>query len=122
MRRIPRRVFLTSSAAAFGGAALAQNTSVPEPIRTLKPMLDGIQPISAGERRARVAKAQRLMAAQKIGALVMEPGATMFYFTGTRAAGLTLVLPARGDAIWIAPEGHGTAPAGDVRTFSENDG
>jgi Xaa-Pro aminopeptidase len=122
MRRIPRRVFLASSAAALGGAALAQNSSIPEPIRNLKPMLDGIQPISAGERRARIAKAQRLMAEQKIGALVMEPGATMFYFTGTRGSGLTLVLPARGEAIWVAPEGGAAHLTGDVRTFSANDG
>ena len=34
------------------------------------------------ERRARIAKAQRLMAEQGIGAIVLEPGTSMHYFTG----------------------------------------
>jgi Xaa-Pro dipeptidase len=62
----------------------------------------GVQPITAEERSARVAKAQSLMHESKIGALVLEPGSSMFYFTGKRGtAGQFLVLPAKGDLAWI---------------------
>ena len=47
-----RRVFIGS--ASVGLAQLARGQSVPESIRNLKPMLDGIQPITTGERRARI--------------------------------------------------------------------
>src|SRR5579872_6357714 len=107
MSGIHRRVFLATSAAAIAGVGRAQQESVPAPIRNLKPMLDGVQPISDAERRGRIEKAQRLMREQKIGGLVLEPGASMFYFTGTRwNAGdkiFALAIPAKGELVWIVP-------------------
>ena len=47
-------------------------------------MTDGVVPISADERKARIGKAQRLMRQSKIDAIYIEPGASMFYFTGMR--------------------------------------
>ena len=65
-------------------------------------MTDGVQPITPDERRARIEKARRLMAAQKIGAIFMERGTTMFYFTGTRDVS-GLMIPAKGDVVWVVP-------------------
>jgi Xaa-Pro dipeptidase len=82
--------------------------AVPDVIKKLKPMTDGIQPITAEERRARVEKAQVLMRQHKMGALVLEGGASMFYFTGSRGrAGELLVLPAKGDLAWVSAESAG---------------
>ena len=47
-------------------------------------MTTGVVPISDDERRARIAKAQRLMAQHKIDAIYIESGSSMFYFTGMR--------------------------------------
>jgi len=71
-------------------------------------MTDGIVPISDGERQARIEKARRLMVANKIEAIYLEPGSSMFYFTGMRWSNsermFGLVIPARGDIAWICPK------------------
>ncbi len=100
--RTNRRKFLALSAAA--PLALAQT---PDPIRRLRPMTDGIEPITDDERRARMDKARRLMRESKIAAIFLEGGSSLFYFTGTRW-GLSertfgLVLPAEGEPGWVVP-------------------
>jgi Xaa-Pro dipeptidase len=91
--------------AAGGAAKLAEAQEVPEAIKNLRPMMDGIQPITHTERRARIEKAQRLMAESKIDAIVLEGGSSMFYFSGTRwNAGekpFVLVIPAKGQLGWV---------------------
>jgi len=93
--------------AAAGAAKLADAQEVPEAIRKLRPMLDGVQPITDDERRARIEKARRLMRENKLDAIVLEPGSSMFYFTGTRGnAGdrvLAVVIPAKGELGWVVP-------------------
>src|SRR5581483_3526175 len=83
-----RRTFLVTAAAGVGAVAHAQRGSapptVPEAIKKLHPMTDGIQPITDEERRGRIEKARRLMRENKLNAIVMEGGTSMFYFTGTR--------------------------------------
>ena len=79
-----RRMFL---AGAIAGVAAAQQSDLPEPIRKLKPMLDGVQPITAAERAARVEKARRLMREHKMSAIYLESGTSMYYFTGKREPG-----------------------------------
>lgn len=77
----------------------AQSSDVPDAIKKLKPMLDGVLPITDDERRARIDKAQHLMQQNKIGAIVLQAGSSMYYFTGTyRNPGpvFTLVIPASG--------------------------
>jgi Xaa-Pro dipeptidase len=127
-----RRTFVCSAAVGLAGVAGAQEPEVPASIRALRPMMDGIQPITAGERRARVEKARRLMAANKIGAIVLEGGSSLFYFTGVRWASnlppLTLVMPARGEPVWIAPAAEDKrvrdvlSAAGDIRPWRDPDG
>jgi len=101
-----RRSFLTASTAGLAALARAQQPSAPVPdaIRALKPMTAGVEPITLDERRARIEKARRLMHDQKIDAVFMERGSSLFYFTGTRAAQITgLVIPAKGELSWIVP-------------------
>jgi Xaa-Pro dipeptidase len=85
-----------------------QQRETPGPIRKLKKMTDDVVPISTDERQARIAKAQRLMAEQKIGAIYLEPGSSMSYFTGMRWGTsermFALVIPARGDIAWVCPK------------------
>ena len=92
-----RRVFLVTAAA---GVAWGQ-TEVPAPIRKLKPMLDGVQPITDAERSERIEKARRLMHDNKLGAVVFEPGTSLFYFTGRRGGTSSWVLPANGEPAWF---------------------
>src|SRR5712671_2639875 len=107
--RISRRRFFGASAAAAGISQIAdgQSSSVPDAIRSLRPMTDGIRPITDEERRGRIDKAQALMRENKLGAILLEGGSSMFYFTGTRwgrsERTFGLVLPARGELAWIVP-------------------
>lgn len=130
MARMHRRAFLATSALGLAGLGRAQQESVPAPIRNLKPMLDGVQPISESERHGRIEKAQRLMREQKIGGLVLEAGASMFYFTGTRWTAtdktFALVMPAQGDLVWVVPKADGAKAqqairmGHDIRPWSED--
>jgi Xaa-Pro dipeptidase len=88
-----RRTFL-----ALGVAGIA-DAQAPEVIRRLEPMTAGIQPITDEERQVRREKARRLMHGNSIGAVILEPGSSMFYFTGRRED--ILLLPARGEPVWI---------------------
>jgi Xaa-Pro dipeptidase len=118
-----RRSFLHSSAAAglgLGVASCANSSetaqaqtpapasSGPHPaIAALKPMTAGIAPITRDERTARVQKAQRLMNENTIGAIFLEGGSSMFYFTGVRwglsERPFVAVIPAKGDIAWVCP-------------------
>ena len=80
----------------FGGAAAAQSGPVKLP-----------PPISREERLARLAKARTLMKQNGIGAIMVEPGASLDYFTGVqwwRSERLTAaVIPVQGDPIVVTP-------------------
>src|ERR1700685_3380707 len=87
------RVLLRGPAAAPLVAIAARNglpAAFAAPARTapasaaaeLKSMTAGAKPISADERRARIAKVQSLMGERKIAALLVEPGSSLDYFTG----------------------------------------
>jgi Xaa-Pro dipeptidase len=118
-----RRVFMAVAAAV--AAKLADAQEVPDAIKKLRPMLDGIQPITDDERRARVEKAQRLMHENKLGAIVLEGGSSMYYFSGTRwNAGertSVLVIPAEGESAWVVPNVHdGIKMGSDVRVAQDD--
>lgn len=98
---------------ATGCAAVGQDAThpaadeLPEVIRSLKPMTDGVVPISEDERQQRIAKAQRLMAEQRMDAIFMEGATSCFYFTGMRwgASERTfgVVIPAVGKLAYVCP-------------------
>ncbi|GGX57052.1 metallopeptidase [Litorimonas cladophorae] len=59
------------------------------PANTLTPpsltsLTTNAQPISVAERKSRIAKAQSLMRERGIGALILEAGSSLVYFTGIR--------------------------------------
>jgi Xaa-Pro dipeptidase len=98
----------TSAVAKTIESELLQQRDLPEPIRNLRRMTEGIVPISLDERRARIETARRLMRKNRIDAIYIEPGATMFYYTGMRWSTsermLALVIPARGEIAWVCPK------------------
>ncbi len=112
--------------AAGGAAALTNAQAVPDAIKKLRPMLGGVQPITDDERRARIAKAQRLMSENKIGAIMLEGGSSMFYFSGTRwnqgERVSALVIPAKGEMAWVVPAAHDGIKMGtDIRVAKNDD-
>jgi Xaa-Pro dipeptidase len=130
--RVTRRTFVHTSAAAGAvwfdrtavpaqGRGAGTGNPVPPSIAALKPLPNPAAPITADERRARIAKAQRLMTEQGIGAIVLESGTSMAYFVNVRW-GLSerpflLVLPAKGDPAYISP-GFEEQRAREVIQFS----
>ena len=103
-----RREFGAAAVAIAAPAfASAQSPDVPEVIRQLRPMKDGIKPITDQERNARMEKARRLMRENQIDAVFLEGNTSMYYFTGTRWGGsertFGLVFPARGELGWVVP-------------------
>jgi Xaa-Pro dipeptidase len=127
-----RRAFLTAAAAAGAASALfpAGARAVTGP-PGLRPMTAGATPISADERRARVAKLQRVMVEQGVGALIVESGPSLDYFTGVqwwRSERTTAaVIPAHGDLVIVTPAfeepsvRETLAVAGDVRPWNEHE-
>ncbi len=73
----------------------------------LKPMLDGIEPITIAERERRIEKARRLMTENRLDAVYLEAGSTLDYFTGVRWGRsermAAAVLPARGEIAYVCP-------------------
>ena len=80
---------------------------LPPSIQALTPKTGGIAPITDEERRARIARAQRLMEEQEIGAVLIEPGSSMRYYTGVgwsrSERTFAMVLPASGPPAWVCP-------------------
>jgi Xaa-Pro dipeptidase len=64
-------------------------------------------PISVGERKERIARAQQLMVTHKIEAIVLEGGTAMEYFTGIAwwpsERTMVAVIPAKGEINYVCP-------------------
>ncbi|MBS3819550.1 aminopeptidase P family protein [bacterium] len=109
---LKRRNFIKTGAWA-AGASLFSFACSPlkkekqDPISRLQPMTDDVVPISDEERINRMEKARSLMRKNGIDALYMEPGSSMFYFTGAQwwksERMFAVILPAHGDLTWISP-------------------
>jgi Xaa-Pro dipeptidase len=103
---LTRRLFLQGSAATpllAAGAAVGLSSTT----RPSKSLTADAKPISAEERRARIERAQVLMAQRKVAALLVESGSSLEYFTGIRwrrSERTTLaVLPASGELFVVTP-------------------
>ena len=92
---------LTGVAAAMPAAVLGADTA------GLPNLAAKAVPIGKAERLARIAKAKELMAANDIGALLIEPGSSLIYFTGVqwwRSERLTAaVLTREGEVAVVTP-------------------
>lgn len=128
---LSRRVLLRAAAGASLIAAGARNGLTMPSAAGLKSLTADAKPISADERRARLAKVQMLMNERKVAALLIEPGSTLDYFTGIRwrrSERITLaVIPARGDVLVVTPAFEEPSVretlqvSGDVRIWNEHE-
>ena len=110
---------------------MGAKTHAAEAETALSSLTGDARPIGAEERRARIAKLQDLMSRQKIGAMLIESGSSLDYFTGiqwwrserTTAA----VIPAKGEVIVVTPAFEEPSIretlqiGGDVRPWNEHE-
>jgi Xaa-Pro dipeptidase len=138
---VDRREFLRLSAGLASATMLeggelpigtaAEMAQSPDPIRQLQPLPGKAVPISDDERRARIAKAQRLMVENKLDAIYLESGSSLFYYTGVRWGNsermFAAVIPARGELAWITPKFEEARArelirfGKDIRTWEEDE-
>jgi Xaa-Pro dipeptidase len=135
---INKRDFLKASGATLASLSIsnqvfASSTNESQLTSTshLKSITNFALPITAKERMARIAKAQKLMQQLNISALILEPGAAMDYFSGIqwwRSERLTaLVIPREGNVAVVCPffeepSIRETLAAGDdVRVWQEHE-
>ncbi|WP_421132400.1 M24 family metallopeptidase [Alteromonas sp. A079] len=102
-----------------------------EALDSLSDMTGGISPTQVAEYEARIAKAQRYMRQHGIGALYLNAGTNLAYFTGMhwyaseRLVGA--VLPAEGNVVYIAPTfeidslNERKVIAGDIKGWEEHE-
>ena len=117
---------LAATIAPAGSAASAASAS-----SGLKKITGGAQPITVSERKARVARAQRLMQQADIDALLLEAGSALVYFTGVRwwrSERFTgAIIPAEGDMTIVTPYfeepsvRESMSFGDDVRTWHEHE-
>jgi Xaa-Pro dipeptidase len=110
---IDRRGFMQVAAGAAGAGLIASRGAsaaeieVPEAVRNLKPRLEGVEPITDDERETRIDKAQRLMAEHGLGAIFVEAGTSLFYYTGVRWGQsermFAMVIPREGQPAYVCP-------------------
>ena len=81
--------------------------SLPPSFAALQSTRDQAKPITVEERRARIARAQRLMAEHKMDAILLVGGTSLLYFTGMRWWNserlFASVIPASGKAFCVCP-------------------
>jgi len=122
-RHFVRQTGLLGAAAAVAPSFLeAQGGTQPSPIASLQP-LPPVPSITDDERKARIEKARKLMIDNKIDAIFLEGGTSMFYFTGVRWGNsertFGVVIPAKGELAWVTP-GFEEARARELIKFSND--
>src|SRR3984885_709431 len=145
---LSRRNFLLASGGAAAGLARLANAQrvrgnaeapwagpLPASIAALQSMTGQVRPITNAEREARIEKARKLMAAEKIDAIILSGGASPQYFANLQLGGgerlWALVLPAKSNPILICPAfeedraremvaGTPVEKEADIRTWQED--
>jgi Xaa-Pro dipeptidase len=128
---LSRRAVIQGAAGASLIAATADAWLPSASAAELKSMTADAKPISADERRARIAKLQNLMGRRKVAALLVEPGSSLEYFTGIRwhrSERITLaIIPAQGEVLVVTPAFEEPSVretlevGGDVRPWNEHE-
>jgi Xaa-Pro dipeptidase len=129
---ISRRNLLKSSGALLAlGVCGSRTVFAQDAAAGLQSMTGDVRPIAKAEYLARIAKARALMARHDLGALLIEPGSSLVYFTGVhwwRSERLTAaVIPREGDIAVVTP--HFEEPSvreslevpAEVRVWNEHD-
>jgi Xaa-Pro dipeptidase len=115
---LTRRAFLEASSLALAGTTVRAGEAdavepqggppdLPASIAALTPMRDGVVPISAGERRARLERARELLGEHGLDALLLTGGTSLVYYTNVRW-GLSerlfaVIVPVRGQPFVVCP-------------------
>ena len=128
--QVRRRHFLQGASAAAAAMTLPLSRVMAQAADEL-PTIPIPPPIGQAERLQRLAKARALMGQHGIGAIIVEPGASLDYFTGVqwwRSERLTAaVIPARGDPIIVTPfferpsVAESLSIAAEIRTWNEDE-
>ena len=104
---VSRRQFCAAGAGVVALSRATRGANASPGAATLASLALEAKPIASEERRARVAKLQDLMGTCKVAALLIEPGASLEYFTGIRwrrSERVTLaVIPAKGETFVVTP-------------------
>jgi Xaa-Pro dipeptidase len=124
-------------AAALDAQGREGAAALPPSIQALTSMRGQERPITADERRGRIERARRLMADQKIDALMLCSGTSLVYFTNIRWSGgerlFTCVVPVKGEPFFVCPSfeedrareqialGPFAGGKADVRTWHEHE-
>lgn len=116
---------------ALAHAAATDPCNLPPQIAGLEPMLGGVVPITAAERARRLDRARQLMAERGYGAVLMEPGTNLTYYTNVRwgrsERPFVALVPARGELAFVCPgfeEARArelTPPGAEVRVWQEDE-
>ena len=104
---LSRRTLIAATAALpLLNAAAILRAAEPD-LSGLRDLTTGVVSIGTAERTARIARAQQLMRRHGLSAVVIEPGASLTYFTGVRwgrSERITAaVLPVEGEALIVTP-------------------
>ncbi len=128
-----RRDILKASCVALALGTTARAAAPPRPgsVPAVRSLTGSAQPISATERQARIAQVQELMRQKKVGALLVEPGSTLEYFTGIRwwrsERTTAAIIPATGAVLVVTPAFEEPSVretlqvGGEVRVWNEAD-
>jgi len=131
---LSRRLFIGAAAGALAPLVRAQR--VPPSIGSLQSMAGQVRPFTNQEREVRLERARKLMAAEKIDAIVLSGGASPLYFANVQFGGgerlWALVIPAKGSPFIVCPAFEADrahellaetpfAKDADVRTWEEDE-
>jgi Xaa-Pro dipeptidase len=128
-----RRDILKGSCIVALGIADTVRAAAPatDSAQALRSLTGSAQPISASERQARLAQVQELLRQKKIGALLVESGSTLDYFTGIRwwrsERTTAAIIPANGGILVVTPAFEEPSVretlhvGGEVRVWNEAD-
>jgi len=130
MQPLARRHFLGLAGASAAVSALPLPAVAASPDGPA-PLPSKAVPIGVAERNARIAKVQKLMRAQGLAALLVEPGSALVYFTGVqwwRSERLTAaIIPAEGEICVVTPFfeepsiRESLALPAEIRTWNEDE-
>jgi Xaa-Pro aminopeptidase len=103
--------------------AEAAPPDLPPAIAALQDATAGVAPVEVAEHRARLVRAQRLLAENGLDALVLGPGTSLTYFTGA-SWGLSerffgAVLLRDGDPSWVVPGFESARGAEQIRVGTD---
>ncbi len=113
--KVKRRDFINLSALAAGsmvaGISACNTDEKSNEKKTaandLQSMTGDVVPITVEERQGRIGKAQKLLAEQKIEALILDSGTSLMYFTGIywwpSERTMVAVIPAKGEPFYVCP-------------------